>query len=351
MTAGRALDLFAGSGAASAGAQAAGFQIYGAVEHDGAAARTFRTAHPRATCANEDIRNLDDTALRALAGGPAPALLIACPPCQGFTNLAATRPGGARADPRNTLIDETARAISVLKPQAVLFENVPGLRSSGERNLEHLLTTLANLGYHTACDTVDAADYGVAQHRRRLIVIARLDEMPAWPAPTHGPGRAHPHRTVADAIGAMAPTVGLAHAKRHGGPEAFDWHVVRDIHPLTLARLKATPEGGTREQLPQRLRPRCHQGAGSDHTNTYGRMRFDAPAPTITSGCATFSKGRFGHPSADRALSVREAATLQGLSSAHRIVTDQIEEATAIVGNALPPPLSEALARTLLAQR
>jgi len=110
--------------------------------------------------------------------------------------------------------------------------------------------------------------------------------------------------------------------------------------------LKAAVPGKTWKAIPVAIRPKCHRGDYDGFTNVYGRMEWDAPAPTITSGCTTPCKGRFGHPDKRRTtISVREAAILQGLPTSYRFPTDQIDALCGIIGNAVPPGFAKAVGK------
>ena len=105
---------------------------------------------------------------------------------------------------------------------------------------------------------------------------------------------------------------------------------------INLERLKHVKPGGQRYDIPDHLRPKCHQGRNSGFGNVYGRMSWDSASPTITGGCTTLSKGRFGHPSELRTISVREAARLQTFPDNFEFATEFVDNACQIIGNALP---------------
>jgi DNA (cytosine-5)-methyltransferase 1 len=114
--------------------------------------------------------------------------------------------------------------------------------------------------------------------------------------------------------------------------------------------------GATWLQLDERLRPACHRGKYVGFTNAYGRMRWDEPAPTITSGCVTPAKGRFGHPDRRRTtISVREAACLQTFPKTYEFASDFIDDVSEMIGNAVPPEfariLGQAVGRAIIAHR
>lgn len=148
----------------------------------------------------------------------------------------------------------------------------------------------------------------------------------------------------------MGPPVTLRRALKSGGPEAHNWHVVRDLQAQTKVRLKAAQPGRTWLKVQESLRPRCHQDGYAGFTNVYGRMEWDQASPTITGGCTTPCKGRFGHPDKRRyTISVREAALLQTFPESYRFVTDQMDAVCDLIGNAVPPLYAKLAGRRLLA--
>ena len=198
---------------------------------------------------------------------------------------------------------------------------------------------LKDAGYHVTYETLQVADYGVPQSRRRLVLLAGRGFPISLPKATYSrepEGRLKPWRTVREAIEHLGDAVTLQEAMESGGPSNHDWHVVRTLSPLNQKRLAATTPGSSRSELPKRLRPKCHKDSDKGFQNVYGRMAWDQPSPTITGGCTTLSKGRFGHPEQQRTISLREAALLQTFPAEYKFPIDYMEHACKIVGNALP---------------
>lgn len=339
-----AVDLFSGGGGLTLGMMRAGFDVVAAVEVDKSACATYGANHHDVSTLQADIRTLDQQDVVGRVDGRQIDLLAGCPPCQGFTSLSARY---KRDDPRNQLVLELARLAEELRPRAIMLENVPGL--TGTQIYRELWRRLHAAGYHLADQVLQVADYGVPQSRRRLVLLGGRGFGIAMPQPTHsrkvGCGTAH-WRTVRDAIGHMPrnpPT--LVEARSNKGVRGANWHVVRSLSQANVARIRAAQPGRTWPHLPEQLRPKCHRGDYTGYTNVYGRMEWDRPSPTITGGCTTLSKGRFGHPEEDRTISVREAALLQTFPEDYVFDTPYMEHVCSIIGNALPCDFAEVVAR------
>lgn len=338
-----AIDLFAGGGALSEGLRQCGFEILAAVENNYEAAETFKANHPSAKVFSHDIRLLPSKNLKSLLGNKQLDLLAGCPPCQGFSSLTNKY---KNEDRRNSLVREMGRLVIDLKPKAVMMENVPGLAKKGNQYFDEFLALLVSQGYIVNWKVLQVADYGVPQSRKRLVLLAGKGTEILIPEPTHT-NRNQVGKldwvTVRDAINGMPEPFSFKDAKSTGNLKSFNWNINRDLNEINLLRLKHIPPGGNRFFIPNELRPPCHQGEGKGFPNVYGRISWDKPSPTITGGCTTMSKGRFGHPEKMRTLSVREAATLQTFPPDYEFATDKIDEACKIIGNALPVVFAKAM--------
>lgn len=339
-----AIEAFAGGGGLAVGLHNAGFDLRAAIESDPHAAMTFKANHPQVQILQQDIREISGKKLLKLASGCVD-ILAACPPCQGFSSLTAKY---KTTDPRNELVSEVARLTKEIKPRAIMMENVPGLAKRGKRLLDELVSELENNGYKANFAILQVADYGVPQLRKRLVLLAGLGFEIGMPPATHsqhGDSDLPRWRTVRETLCQMQEPLTLPEANRQGGAQKFDWHVVRKLSPQNQARLKIVKPGKNRSDIPDALRPRCHRGDYKGFPNVYTRMQWDEPAGTITAGCTTISKGRYGHPEKDRTISLREAALLQTFPADYVFDTPHMEHACNIVGNALPCLFAEAVAR------
>jgi DNA (cytosine-5)-methyltransferase 1 len=329
----RAIDVFCGCGGLTVGLKRAGYRVVAAIDVDMRAAESYRANHKRVRVWTTDIRHLPVAGVRRalrLKRGHL-ELLAGCPPCQGFSDLRTRNGSRRRYDMRNSLIDEFLRFVRGLLPRAVLLENVPALASHWR--FDEFRRAMRRLGYRETHAIQDAADFGVPQRRRRLIYMAARGSEPILPEPRKM------HRTVRDAIEGL-PKAGISGDRIHDLPEVRAPHVRRMIRLIPR-------NGGSRADLPRSLWLKCHR-ANDGFSDVYGRMRWGSPSPTITSGCHNPSKGRFLHPTANRSITLREAALLQAFPRTYKFSRNAgKEQLAAQIGNALPPPFVSAHARSL----
>lgn len=336
----KAVDLFAGAGGATQGLLDAGFEVVGAVEIDQDASDTYHANHQNVMLKRCDVRAVSASGWRKelnLDLGELD-LLKACPPCQGFSSLAE---GRVLEDvQRNDLVLSVMRFVRAFRPRAVLLENVPGLQR--DRRFDELLQQMHVAGYATQQFIVKADDFGVPQQRRRLIVIAlrglrRKADLPTQLALAEPSAR----RTVGDVLAEL----------KKADLSADSLNVSRQLRQSTVARIKAVPVGGGRQDLPAELQLECHRrldGNRSGAASSYGRLRVDQPAPTMTTRCTTPACGRFTHPFEHRGITLREAATIQTFPISYRFMGGygSIERQ---IGNAVPVHLAAHIGRQVLA--
>jgi DNA (cytosine-5)-methyltransferase 1 len=234
-------------------------------------------------------------------------------------------------DKRNDLVSEFLRFVEALRPKAVMMENVPGLAKS--HRFKDFCKRLSEMGYHGEHHILNAANFGVPQRRKRLIYLAGRNRKLNFAKPRSR------SRSVRDAIASL-PAAGRSGDAVHDVPEQ------RSVEIREL--IKSIPKnGGGRTDLPLDRQLECHKLCDG-FKDVYGRMGWNDVAPTITSGFFNPSKGRFLHPSRNRAITVREAAMLQGFPRRYKLRVQDGKVALALmIGNALPPPFIAAHARQL----
>lgn len=334
-------DFFSGCGGTSSGFRQAGFNIKMGLDIDVDSKHTFQLNFPEAIFINTDIRELHENSISALIGKRAsPLLFSGCAPCQPFSKQ---NRQSTLSDSRLNLLDEFGRFIKKWKPEYVFVENVPGMQKQSAKSdtFQRFLELLTKIGYSFDIQIVEAQWFGVPQKRSRLVFLASLKNQIFIPPQTHGPEKLR-YSTVAEWISDL-PTL------ENGQTDILDPdHFALKLSPLNLERIRATPEGGGREFWPERLILNCHKGY-SGHSDVYGRLSWNKPAAGLTTKCISYSNGRFGHPSQDRALSLREAACLQTFPRDF-LFTGSKQSKARQVGNAVPPLMALAIARQITHQ-
>ena len=318
-----AIDLFAGSGGLTLGLKQAGFRVIGAIEIDPLAAETYRFNHSSTKIWEKDIRKVRIIELMKslkIKKGELD-LLAGCPPCQGFSTLRTLNGNQQIKDPRNSLIFEFIRFVKQMKPKTILLENVPHLAK--DKDFEILGKGLEKLGYSSNWKILNASDFGVPQRRQRLILLAGLNGNLNFKTSKCK------SQTVRKTIDHLPPA-------GNSGDPLHDLCEKRSL--LVRNRIKLIPQnGGSRKSLKEEYQLACHK-KGTGFKDVYGRMSWDKVSPTITGGCINPSKGRFLHPSKNRAITLREAALLQSFPRNYYFSLRRGKHAAAIlIGNALPP--------------
>ena len=335
-----AIDVFCGIGGLSFGLAAAGIDVAAGIDLDGSCRFPFEANVAGARFVERDICDVTAEELSDLWPEGATRLLAGCAPCQPFSSY---RKGvSPSSDQRWVLLRELGRLVQETQPEFVTSENVP--RVQGKAVFGDFVEMLKGLGYSVDSHVCRCADYGLAQNRRRLVLVASRLGPATVPV---GDQRDRPATTVRQAIGGLPPIeAGDTH-------EADPVHRSRDLSALNRKRMAASEPGGTWHDWPEELRAPCHRRpSGAAFKNVYARMRWDRPSPTITTYFHNFGAGRFGHPEQDRTISLREAAILQGFPDDYRFAPDgEAAPLTTLgrhIGNAVPPPLGEAVGRAFL---
>ena len=331
------IDCFCGAGGLSIGFEQAGFEVQYAFDFDPAAIATYRhnPKYHHGPSFVRDIRNVDRKSIERDLGRPLGRIVgvIGGPPCQGFS----VQRRGSDQDPRNDLVLEYARMIADIRPLFFVPENVVGILSKrGAPYIEKLETELGGKGYSFQVRKLTVSDFGVPQTRTRVILIGQLKEsgLPPIPFPE---ASGEPPKTVRDAI------FDLMRKTESDIPN----HRADKLSDINLKRIRSIKEGQGRDSLPEELRLHCHSSNSTHrHLDTYGRMSWNEPAPTITAKFDSFSRGRFGHPTLDRTITLREGARLQTFPDDFEFLGGKIEVARQI-GNAVPPLFAKQLAECI----
>jgi DNA (cytosine-5)-methyltransferase 1 len=340
------IDLYSGSGGVTTGFKNQGFQVLAAVEWDHTAAQTYSQNHPEVMMYEDDIRKIKPDKVMEQLGLRQGDLTVlsACAPCQPFSRQNRVNKDAGRTE----LILEVLPFIAVFRPKFILMENVPGLnKGKNKKILDKLIKALHDEHGYTVSGPfiVDAVNYGVPQFRKRLIVPCSLEDISlSLPETTHAaPKEAEmlgkkKWRTVQDAF------TGLSKLASGQKSKTDQLHQARKHTTLNLERLSYIPKnGGSRQSLPERLQLACHKN-NTGYNDVYGRMDFKRPANTLTTGCTNFTKGRYAHPTANRAITPREAARLQTFPDEYKF-SGSNEHIALQIGNAVPVVLAGAFAQ------
>lgn len=348
----RVLDLFSGAGGLSAGfgSESTRFRTLRAIEHDRAAAATYAENHdPETVFAGgiEDWLKTEDT--------PEADVVIGGPPCQGFSALGKQE----KLDERNQLWLRYAETIRKSKPKFFVLENVPQFLTSVQLDrFKRQCQPSQPLGAYTfRARVLNAADYGAAQIRKRVILIGHHRDLPFpdFPTTTHARVADDCHqewRTLGEVLGDLrravteidlpSRNVEVSGTLLPGAFKTSELHLTRYYEQLSIDRFHCIPADGNRFDIPDDLLSACWKKHMSGSGDVMGRLNFNKPSVTIRTEFFKPEKGRYLHPTAHRALTHHEAARIQGFPDDYKWVGSKVAIARQI-GNAVPIPLAQAV--------
>lgn len=330
----------------SLGLGRAGFDVKYAFDINPAAVETYnRNIAPH--CHVLDAREVRGADLLKKAGIDGRLdLLSGGPPCQGFSKQ--RRGAHLLADERNSLVLEFSRLVKETNARAFLFENVEIFgQKRGEDLIQEIREELS--GYSVFTFFVCSSNFGLAQKRGRFIMIGihRGEEV-------HCPVLqfSNEKNTIRSVI-SMLPEPPADYSEHPEYPN----HMKCKISKINEERFSHVPPGGGWKNIPMYLRLPCHQVVDvktGGWPDVYGRLEWDGYCPTITAGFDSFTRGRYGHPEQNRAITLREGAMLQGFPSKYRFYGNR-QDIRLQIGNAVPPPVAcsagKAIARILLGDK
>lgn len=281
----------------------------------------------------DELRPLES---RLAAVAAQPDVLVAGPPCQGHSDL---NNHTRRDDPKNVLYLKVARAAEVLQPAVAIVENVPAVRHDRNDVVSTTIEAFEKLGYAVDARVLDLALVGVPQHRRRFVLLAsRVKEVEPTPL-----------------LDEVARSWG-EHSARTVGWAIRDLESIKSSDVVDQAA-RRSPENQRRidflfdhrrYDLPDSERPPCHRDKEHTYRSVYGRLHWDKPAQTITTGFGSMGQGRYVHPSRRRTLTPREAARLQGFPDWYDWGVSARTLLSTTIGNAVPPLLTLFLGERIL---
>lgn len=337
-----AVDLFCGVGGLTHGLAQAKIDVRLGIDIDPASQHPFEKNNDAAFLL-ADVATLEAQIISENFAPATTTLLAGCAPCQPFSTYSqkAKRTSKARQDRGRKddwkLVERFGELIEDVQPDLVTMENVaPLLRAPVYQRLLHSLK-----GYHVDTQIIDCRTIGLPQTRKRLVLVAsRLGAIRI-------PQFELEQTSVRSVIGELPPL-------RAGEMDASDrLHRASALSEINLRRIRASAPGGTWRDWPEELRAACHlRTSGATYPAVYGRMEWNEASPTITTQCFGYGNGRFGHPEQDRAISLREAAMLQGFPRDYTFLpdSDAVSFATLgrLIGNAVPVTLGRAIGELLV---
>jgi DNA (cytosine-5)-methyltransferase 1 len=332
------VDLFSGIGGLTHGLIRGGINVVAGIDVDPHCRFPYESNND-SKFIEKDIRHLTGAELAALFDNARFRLLAGCAPCQPFSNYGRSKER-RRRKMEWALISDFGRLVREVKPEFITMENVPQL--VGHQVFNNFIESLN--GYETWWRVVECSQYGVPQTRKRLVLLAsRLGPISLVPPTDVGLSAV----TVRKAISHLPPLIA-------GGKDPDDaLHSACSLSKLNLRRIRASRPGGTWRDWNKDLLADCHKKvSGETYPSVYGRMEWDAPAPTMTTQCFGYGNGRFGHPEQDRAITLREAAILQTFPKTYCFVPNgepvRFNILGRLIGNAIPVRIAEVIAQSLL---
>ena len=346
------IDLFSGVGGLTYGfSRIPQFNIVIANEIEKNISIAYSLNHPNVKMFNCNISELTKEMLYDALENKKIDIIIGGPPCQSYSTL-----GKRKLDDRANLFKQYKRILNIIQPKAFIFENVVGLLSMNNGKLfQQIQYEFEELGYVLKHKILDAADFGVPQHRERVILVGlKKYNNYIYPIPTHGE-HLKPYVTLKEAIGDL-PVLKSGESKNYYDSgitnEFLEFVRIKNVDTVTehsapkngehlIKIMETLKDGQSKNDLPEEIRPKSGYG------NTYAKLWWNKPSTTITRNFACPSSSRCIHPRDSRAMSIREGARLQSFPDNYKFYgSDGMKRLE--IGNAVPPLLSMAIAKQML---
>ncbi len=338
----KAIDFFCSAGGVSCGFKQAGINVLGGIDIDKKCKNTYEK-NIKAKFLHADVSSLKKEKLIKyfnITQNQDDLLFVGCSPCQYYSNIKTDK---TKSSKTRLLLADFQEFVDYYRPGYVFIENVPGLDKKKGSPLADFKEFLTDKGYFFSDGVLNAKHYGVPQNRRRYILIAsRINSGIALPKPNK-----ENIKTVKDAIGDKNIFIPI----QAGTIDKTRFiHTASALSSINLKRIKLTPKNGggrTSWASIKELQLDCYKDHHG-HTDVYGRMFWDKPSPTITTRFDSLSNGRYGHPDQDRAISLREGATLQSFPLSYKFCSKDKNTTAKMIGNAVPPKLACRIAKNIL---
>lgn len=328
----------------SYGLQEAGIGVLAGIDNDQNCRETYEANVHGAKFIDADIFDLKEKDLHSKLGvkrRDKNLILIGCSPCQFWSIINTDK---TKSQKSKNLLVEFRRFVEYFRPGYVIVENVPGvLRKKRESGLEDFIAWLINNKYQVHFDVHNTNDYGVPQNRKRFTLIAnRVSKSAIFP-------EKDPNKLVVKDV--LGEGNGFPKVKAGNTDKTDFLHTTSNLTNTTVERLKhVEKDGGNRLGFAtvEHLQLRCFMGKDDSFKDTFGRMWWDKPSPTITTKFLSVSNGRFAHPEEDRGISLREGAVLQSFPKSFKFRGANKASIARIIGNAVPPEYARRIGNAII---
>ncbi len=353
----KVVGLFSGCGGLDLGFKQAGYDIIWANDILADACETYRLN----ICdhiVHEDVTKLDLNTI------PHADVIIGGPPCQGFSGIGKRDPN----DNRSALVYKYLEVVSHIQPNVFLFENVMGIKSSktpdGTKVIDHLIQAFESIGYKINVHTLNAADYGVPQRRKRVFIVGnKIGKEITAPKQTHfehgdGPKWVSAFEAISDLdsptesgeVGYKQPPNGAFQQLMRGKSQQTTLHIIPYASPTDKEIIKHVKPGGNYMDVPDAVSTKriMYFKATGGRTTTYGRLDPEKPNYTLNTH---FNRPNIGcniHYQEDRMITIREGLRFQSFPDDFQLASQNKRNYYVQVGNAVPPLLAKAWADHLL---
>ena len=338
----RAIDFFSGAGGLTHGLKTAGIKVLAGIDNDASCRTTFEKNNEGTIFLERDITKYTPIDLEKdlqVKKADDRMVFAGCAPCQFWSIIQTSRERSRRT--KNLILD-FQKFIEHFLPGFVVVENVPGISSKLESPMKKFVTTLESKGYNVAYGVIDMSLYGIPQRRRRFTLLASRISDIALPKPNYR------EKTVRDVLGIKN---GFPEINAGTNDQTDFLHTSAGLSKKNLERLQMTEKnGGDRSnwQKKKAYQLPCYILSEKKFYDTYGRMWWDRPAPTITTKFFSISNGRFAHPEENRGISLREGATLQTFPKNYKFIGSSVSLVAKMIGNAVPPEFARLIGKQIV---
>ena len=334
-----AIDLFCGIGGLTHGLEQSGIKVVAGIDVDSSCKYAYETNN-KSKFIEKDISNVSGEDLNKLYPKNAIKVLVGCAPCQTFSKHT-LKNKDRENDERYGLLNEFLRLVRESKPDLVSMENVSQLRKYDV--FQNFVDGLIEENYFVSYKVVNCLRYGIPQKRSRLVLFAsKKSEVELIPE-TNKPQN---YVAIKDIISHLPK---IKDGETH---KSDNLHKSMKLSPTNKKRIIQSKQGGSWHDWDSELILECHKKkSGKTYSAVYGRMKWNQPAPTITTQFFSYGTGRFGHPNQNRAISLREGALLQTFPEKYDFYPEgkdiYLTKLGRHIGNAVPVDLGKVIGKSI----